>query len=198
MSAGATQMQATIYGRHCSEKAKFPRQGKDDSTEVFWDEDDFDNIGLGRYGSERPDLDGTRRTARVFRAWFEDWEKDIYDKCDPVHNQKLIEKYGGLSWRDLDDPTRTIFTADTHDMFFCRSRKKHEKGYQVIAYESDYNVDENGDAYDHWNLHNDDGDCAAIYDCIIEYYGNNPDPYISVLRKEDEEGDSDSRSVVEE
>jgi hypothetical protein len=194
LSAGATQMQATIYGRHCSEKAKFRRLGKEESSEPFWEEDDFDHLGLGRYGLERPDLDGTRKTKRIFRAWFEDWEKEIYEKCDPVH-QKLVEKYGGLSWRDLDDP-QTIFTADTHDMYFCRSRKKGEKGYQIIGYESDYHADENHDAYDHWNLpDNDDGDCAAVYDCIIDYYENNPDQYISVIRKEEENGENEASNV---
>ena len=99
LSAKATKMQATIYGRHCAEKAKFRRSTKADTeTIAFWDEDDFSDLGLGKYGMDQAEIEGTKRTMRIFHAWFEDWEKAIFEKCDPVHNQRLVEKYGGLSW----------------------------------------------------------------------------------------------------
>jgi hypothetical protein len=199
LSAKATKMQATIYGRHCSEKAKYQQSGKGDSEKMsFWDEDDFADLGLGKYGMDRSEIEGTKKNARIFRAWFEDWEKDIYEKCNPVHNQKLVEKYGGLSWRDLDD-SRTIYTADLNDTHFCKSRKKGEKGYQVIAYEADYDESDNSEAYLLWNLPDPiEGDCAAIYDCIISYYGTNPDPYITINKKEDEDNDDESTDLEDE
>jgi hypothetical protein len=84
----------------------------------------------------------------------------------------------------------------TKPVSLAGSRKKAEKGYQIIGYESDHHADENHDAYDHWNLpDNDDGDCAAVYDCIIDYYENNPDPYISVIRKEEENGENEASNV---
>jgi hypothetical protein len=50
-------------------------------------------------------------------------------------------------------------------------------------------------AYDHWGLNpNEDGDCAAIYDCIVDYYDKNPDPYIDIIKR----GDDDEDKVQED
>jgi hypothetical protein len=195
LSATVTKMQATIYGRHCSEKAKLRRLGKAEATEAFWEEADFEHLALGKFGLQRIDFDGTKKTMRVFRAWFEDWEAEIYDHNDPVNNMKLVSKYGGLSWRDLDSPT-TVFTADLHDMYFHRSRKRGERGYQVIGYESSYDEIQNPDAYAHWSMvNNEDEDCAAIYDCIIDYYTKNPDPYIKIVTRGDVEEQAKEQAV---
>jgi hypothetical protein len=187
LSGGATEKQATIYGRHCSEKAKFRQLGKTETTQLFWEEEDFEHLALGKYGLERIELEGQKKTMRVFRAWFEEWEEAIFEKCDPVNNMKLVTKYGGLSWRDLDNPV-SIYTSDSYDMYFHKSRKKGERGYQVIGYESSYNEIDSPEAYDHWCLTpNEDGDCAAIYDCIVDYYDKNPDPYIDIIKRGDED-----------
>jgi len=38
----------------------------------------------------------------LFKCWIEDWEKDHIYKKDPVSKQKLLRKYGGLTWIDID------------------------------------------------------------------------------------------------
>ena len=50
---------------------------------------------------------------RVFRAWVEDWEKEILRKDDCVAEAKLLEKYKGLVFFDPDNECHyTIFSKN--------------------------------------------------------------------------------------
>ena len=48
-------------------------------------------------------------TARIFRAWVEDWEKDMMKKNDCVAEATLLEKYKDLVFNDPDE--NRIFTV---------------------------------------------------------------------------------------
>jgi len=73
-----TKMQATIFGNHCKVKAQIRRDAEASRNESFWDEDDFDNLGLSKYGINIEEK-ATAKRQRVFRAWFEEWERDCQE-----------------------------------------------------------------------------------------------------------------------
>ena len=50
---------------------------------------------------------------RVFRAWLEDWEYDSIYKRDVVDEAKLLQKYGGLHWMDIDKDELCIADGDS-------------------------------------------------------------------------------------
>jgi len=108
-----TKMQATIFGNHCKVKAQISRDAAPSWNESFWDEDDFDNLGLSKCGIKIEEK-ATAKRQRVFCAWFGDWEREIVKRHSPVVEAKVIEKYGGLQWYDNDE--EQILTADTEDM----------------------------------------------------------------------------------
>ena len=54
---------------------------------------------------------------RNFRAWEETWEKKKIDpKGEKVQETRLLRKYGGLKWLNLDN--NMVFTARADEMIF--------------------------------------------------------------------------------
>ncbi len=87
-------------------------------TGLMWQDDDFDTIGLDPHClplDVAPKEEIVRRIARVFHAWIEDWEdKDVGPKCDPVKEQHILCKYGGLNWIDPDKKFCTLSIWTRH------------------------------------------------------------------------------------
>ncbi len=65
LSAEATKMQSTLFGAHCAEKADIRRAGKINDPACpqlqVWDEDDFEDLGLSKYGIDIEELTQTTR-----------------------------------------------------------------------------------------------------------------------------------------
>ena len=180
-------MAATIYGNHCSEKAQLKREKRMETKDMkddFWNEKDFDDMGLGKYGAGNVGPQSSRSTqVHVFRAWFEDWEKDSVDKEDPTNKAKFLEKYGNLRWLDIDNPTDGVYTADKEMIHFSKLRGKQNKGYQIIGRKPHYDSKKNPDAFEHWSLKTERNEPACLYACIIEYYKIHPDTLVRVIEK---------------
>ena len=173
LGALATKKQSTLYGAYSAEKATIQREQKK-SLGVFWDDDDFKGLGLNRYGIDIVS-DVNIVSKKIFRAWLEDWEKDILLDNDPVHEAKFLKKYGGVVWYDIDENEN--FTASSEKMHF--SRMKKEKGYCVYGMKENFtgimtNIN-NDDTWEPWALVPD------LYSSIIEYYDANPSPNIQIV-----------------
>ena len=109
--------QATIIGAACMEKARSERAAIEADPErvgkVWTDEDVTFDLQLEKWGIDLPVILGPKR---IFKGWLEDWEEAIVKKNDPVHEAKLLRKYGGLRWHDVDNDK--MFTADNGKMVF--------------------------------------------------------------------------------
>jgi hypothetical protein len=134
------------------------------------DEEDFDYVGLSKFGVDIEEVTGLKKRVQIFLAWTEDWEDDMIRKKDPVHEARLVKKYGGLTL--FDDDTEVFVTSDDSCMYWVSRRG--DKGYSVRALGPDYsdtNPDDE-DTVEPWAMTSD------LYDSIAEYYRKNPDPSI--------------------
>ena len=67
----------------------------------FWDDDDFDSeldFNSASYKKEQK-----KKSKHVVKCWMEDWEVEAVAKKDPVAEAKLLQKYGGLEFYDIDN-----------------------------------------------------------------------------------------------
>jgi hypothetical protein len=80
----------------------------------FWMDEEFD-IEYDILVENAPAI----KTIRIFNNWKEDWEDTAVYKKDGVSKAKLLKKYGGLKWCNLDtqqkfysDPTNIMWTRE--------------------------------------------------------------------------------------
>ena len=78
-------------------------------------------------------------TNRVFRAWVEDWEKDLLKMNDCVAEARILAKYKGLIFWDPD--TSANFTVHEENLEFHRGK---DGGWHLIGNSSNVNVEDEG------------------------------------------------------
>ena len=126
-----------IYARYEEKKAR-ARKNKLSVAGVLWEDADFDECKMDMFCQEIVDELGEHAppsryadnsSDRVFRAWQENWEKKkIGPGGDPVHKARLVRKYAGLYWLDIDNGNK-LLCADQR-MIFDKKRGKHK--YQFL------------------------------------------------------------------
>jgi hypothetical protein len=177
LGGNTTKMQATMYGNHCRMKAQIKRDAKNPkSKEKFWDEEDFQTMGLTKFGVPPEDLITSAakvQGARLFRAFPEAWEKQHLKKeKDVVAEQGFLEKYGGKRWFDTDDEIWVV--ADDERLEY--SHKAPDIGWCVRALHQNYHKDDNPDAYKLrlcWQF--------DLCEAIGEYYQSHPEEGVTVI-----------------
>ena len=109
LGAETTKKQATIFGKAAIEAARAKQNAAKGSSKynndneegkIWSNEDDAFGIKLGLPHKEELSPQPRRE---VFRAWEEPWEKACIKTNDPVAEQRLLHKYGGMSWIDPDN-----------------------------------------------------------------------------------------------
>jgi len=170
-----TKKQATIFGADCAERAKIQRAAiqkgnQTDDQFMFWDEEDFDQaLGI--------DFDNDnqvkRSPMRIVNCWIEDWEAKATSTYDPVCEAKLLKKYGGLEWIDIDNNV-LCRTGDT-----LKWLGKRQQGWNVIGYTENWiETDPNRDQHwDYWSIFKD----CPLHDCLLEYYTKKKSAEFNVL-----------------
>lgn len=104
LGPSATEKQSAIFEAASMESAQIKRDSlpTDKSVVTTWGQRDVDyDLGLEKWGIEIPLLEAI--PVKQFCAYEEAWEKISFKSHDPVDQQKLLEKYGGMSWKDPDD-----------------------------------------------------------------------------------------------
>jgi hypothetical protein len=97
MGATSVMKQATLYGACCSKKAqnKMKETGRDI---IYWEEEDFKNLGLDKYLIDIDMVTGKTKETRTFFAFIQDWEKEAIDVRSNNNEIMLHRKYGGLKY----------------------------------------------------------------------------------------------------
>ena len=191
LSADAAQKQATIFGASCMLNARLERNSEKGTFKdpyKFWSDDDFDRE-FALFANDKTDEE-TEDGARVFKGYFEEWEKVHLHKRDDISKAKFLQKYGGLEFDDVDLPVH--YVIDPNELHFQR-RTKHEDGGWCVRTTNDQSVNEDGDSdvddeeqdkFIIWSIF----DNCALLDCIASYYLYNPKKNLKlVLRKGQEE-----------
>ena len=172
LSPDAVEKQATIFGASCMYDAALERQKAAENTTdpyKFWDEDDFDRE-FDMLATSNTTL--IPRTAQRFiKCYLEDWEDECVRKNNDVNMAKLLQKYGGLEFDDLDNLDHH-YIIDSNEMFYHR-----KSGWCVKAYK-------NGDEdYTPWTIDKDE----ALHECLAVFYKRNPRSNVQVVLKKDQE-----------
>ena len=183
LGADRTKKQSTIYGYDSMQKAYLKRSiKKKDQPFKFWDDDDF-TTALDIFVEDTKEK-AKKVTARFFRAFEEDWEHAAIRKKDPVHEAKLLRKYGGLRFYDPDENVECYLSAT--DLQWSRPTKVGG-GYMVVAYDEDY-IEGADDSLEHvqpWFINGD------LREVIEQYYKNKPVEGITIVSEEEEKDDGD-------
>lgn len=202
VSASAIMKQTTICGAYYAEKAcvrqnKFRSlqyHGEEDGYTGLWDEKDAAVCHLNKYGVDIRKVTGKRIGVRTIRAFVEPWEGECILSKDPVLVNKLLCKYGGIVWYDPD--TDKLFTACDEDVQWSASKKKEDRGNSIIGLLEIFNRTakagtEEADAWEPWVIG------EALFECIINHYRKNPDPYVKVITLEMEAAAQAEKDRVE-
>ncbi len=197
LSADRVKKQATIFGSYCMDKSDIKRQFSENETNpyLFWNDEDFDwRFDILSNDNSVEEM----KPSRIFKCWEEEWEEEAIFLKSPVNEAKLLNKYGGLSWFDIDNDQMVY--SDKNDLKWTRvtrSKKSEEKngGYSLIVYDEYYNKDKE-DYNDHmepWTF------LVDLRESIGEYYEKHPELGIKVLRLEEtNENKSESESDDDE
>lgn len=102
---------------------------------LFGEEDERFDLGLEKFGVDVDALKDTPTAPlRKFRCWLEEWEKPLLKQNDAVAKMKLLQKYGGLVIRDIDN-NDLILTISRDKMQYEKGRKG---GWAVLAEPPEY------------------------------------------------------------
>ena len=131
--------QAALYTSSNLRRARIKRAEleKTDCTskEARWgDEDEHFDLGLEKWGV---DIDALKQAAvprRLLRCWIESWENTMENT--PVMRQKLLAKYGGLVFDDIDVTPPVRMTVSSTKIKFIKYQ-----GWHVMAEPLEYSGD---------------------------------------------------------
>ena len=73
---------------------------------------------------------------RKFRMYFEDWEQPAAKKEDPENKQRILTKYGGLQFKDIDNGD--VLTIDRDELHYSTPAKGSDwkfKQYHLMVYQ---------------------------------------------------------------
>ena len=109
-----------------------------DTKRALWgDEDERFDLQLEQFGIDVEEVKKKEEAPkRMFRCWIEEWEKPILKKNDAVAKMKLLTKYGGLVFKDIDDGI--VYTISTERMQYHKGK---DGGWCVLAEPPDYDGD---------------------------------------------------------
>jgi hypothetical protein len=178
LSADRVKKQATIYGSSCIEMAKYEREKamtevKAQSPIKYWMDDDF-NLDKD---DDDDNVKPAAKKKRPFYAYIEDWENEAIRTRHDVNEQKLLEKYGGLFWKDPDN-NNLLLKSNKKELQWSR-KTKTGGGYCVIAHTPDYNeysdeVDPNAEP---WYIND------YLIEVITKYYKKHPKKGVLIVEK---------------
>lgn len=158
---------ALVYGASMQQKSRHRLQ-KLATAGKLWTDDDFESLKLDIHCREITEAANAvpAKKTRIFRCWEEEWEKvKIGPNGDDVLEARLVRKYGGIKWLDIDNGYR-VCEAHPDEMYFDKKRGNNEYLVFTIYHGFDFDKDlaEQKDKYDNWEKNDD------LYELIYDYY----------------------------
>ena len=157
----------------------------------LWTDEDFDSLKLDVHCKEITVAATSLapKKTRIFRCWEEEWEKEkIGPQGNVVLEARLIRKYAGIKWLDIDNDYR-VCEAHPDKMYFEKKRGNNQ--YLVFATYHGFDLGKDlslqNEKYDYWEKNED------FYDLVQDYYKDSKE--VKVYLKG---GECDSESDEEE
>ena len=114
--------ESILKGQHCAAKSARRREAQSEARKL-WTEEDFETLGLDRFGVDVAKLkDTTPKPKKIFRAWREGWESVKLRKKDDKYEARLARKYEGLQWRDVDKGNVLVTSHPLHMYYWKEGR----------------------------------------------------------------------------
>jgi hypothetical protein len=157
----------------------------------LWTDDDFKCCMMDEYcGDIEADLArekaGRDNEVRNFRAWQEQWEKKkLGPTGDKIFEARLLRKYAGIKFIDIDSNPHRVFRVHPSTMQFEKERGNNH--YSVVGimdgFDLEKPLDEEGNhsLYEPWETSPD------FYECVKLYYEGSTE--VNLLTKEDCDSD---------
>ena len=124
----STKLSNTRIERQALEKAD-----SKDKRALWGDEDERFDLQLEKFGVDVETIATKEKLKHLFKCWIEDWEKPLLKTNDAVAKMKLLQKYGGLVMKDIDDEIE--YTISTEKMQF---EKGKSGGWAILAEPPEY------------------------------------------------------------
>ena len=136
LSGDRSQKQSTVFGAASLDRTRATQRSEEHGgmlVETRWSDADINfDMGLESWvntgGAPAPNL----VPRRLFHAWIEDWEFPLIHHNDQVSKAKLLHKYGGMRWEDLDNQY-ALTMADETEMEFKGGNRATALGWCVIG-----------------------------------------------------------------
>lgn len=159
LSGEKTEKQSILYTTARLEEARIKRAEREAEGTLFGDEDIKCELGLEKFGVDVEELTGAGTAPkRIFNAWIEDWEKPLLKKNDPVAEMKLLQKYKGLVFHDIDnDVVYTIFDSNLEWSTGCKG------GWSVVGVPPEHDGD-NDEVLEPWLINDNLVEMIAEYE----------------------------------
>ncbi len=123
-----------------------------------------------------PEEEVARTTTRVFCSWIEDLEdKDVGPQGDPVKEQCILCKYGGLNWIDPDNKIKNTVHPDKVLFQKMQGANSYELFTILDSYDDELEDSEQENKWEKWFFN--------VVDEIQEYYRKNPDDGVAMYLK---------------
>lgn len=184
--------QVMVYSQYQQMKAK-ARTVKMSCASKLWTDEDFKCCKMDIFcGDIEAGL--TRESAardsevRNFRAWQERWEKKkLGPQGNKIFEARLLRKYGGIKYIDIDSTPHRVFKVHPSTMWFEKERGNNH--YSVIGILDGFDLekpldhDDNEPLYEAWDTSVD------FFDCVRLYYEGKVE--VNVLSKDDCDSDEE-------
>ena len=183
LGAESTEKQATIYGASRAFESRMKREGNDINV---WSEEDFQtNLDM-----LAPDIaDGLEEELRTFKLWFEDWEEEWVTTRLSIAEARLLAKYGGIEFFDVDTKTQLVISTTEMELIRVKTSKgeRVQGGWCILAVPKDLEKPTDDD-YHSFNV----GADSCIYYLIRRYHKSRMVLNLDETKYEKDEGETDS------
>jgi hypothetical protein len=165
--------QVMIYSQYQQMKAQM-RITRMSCAGKLWTDDDFKCCKMDDFcGDIEADLAREKAArnneVRNFRAWQEQWEKKkVGPNGNKIFEARLLRKYGGIKFFDIDTTPHRVFKVHPSTMWFEKERGNNH--YSVIGILDGFDLekpldhDDNKPLYEPWDTSVD------FYECVKMYY----------------------------
>ena len=167
-SSASMEKQSIIYSKYCIEQSRLKQQYEiNNNSAVISFEDDDLNTSFDMYIHKK------QHQKRIIRCYMEDWEHEfVLKQKDCVARAKILQKYGGLLFYDMDSPFENVYEEywiDPTQLNWEKKSKDVRGGYTIVAVKKTGSKDVG--ITEMFSI--DDNECNILHNGLKEYYTRN-------------------------
>jgi len=184
--------QVMIYSQYQQMKAQ-TRITRMSCAGKLWTDDDFKCCKMDDFcGDIEANLAREKAArdneVRNFRAWQEQWEKKkLGPNGNKIFEARLLRKYGGIKFVDIDTTPHRVFKVHPSTMWFEKERGNNH--YSVVGILDGFDLEKPLDQEDNKPLYEPWDTSVDFYECVKMYYEGSTE--VRCLTKDDCDSDEE-------